>query len=447
MAAGRRRAVTDRSNKSQALERLIVSDCLRMARAATAELRGDRTVDQAMRAPQVQRRLSSSRRVFGVSIGKASPEMHAGLHQSVPPSKWAGGIVVSLVPHLRVEGAEHWPGDHPTPGERSAVAARNVARFLEDAQLTPDDLVVFCISGGTSSLIAGPPDGLSLAEMQTIYERLLLSGIDVASVNTVRRMMSALHNGGLARRAFPARQLGLILTDTGQGGLSAVGSGPTFQPIDVATEAIEVLNRVITGPLLDKAVDAVLARSIDAGDHIDVVNENVGAPADALSAAVRLARSSGYRVFPVAEFLDCPAREAAEILVGAVRDEAPSDRMALCAVAAGEVSVRVDGHGRGGRCQQVAWEAIPLLRDVPRSCVLAFATDGRDYLPAVGGAYATTSSWPALHEAGLSWREIADQNNTYVGLAALGQLVPGNRTGTNVCDLYFAVVAGLEWST
>ena len=73
--------------------------------------------------------------------------------------------------------------------------------------------------------------------------------------------------------------------------------------------------------------------------------------------------------------------------------------------------------------------------------------EGQDYLPAVGGAFATTSSWLALGESGVSWREIADHNNTFVGLEAMGQLVPGNRTGTNVCDLYFAVAAGLEWST
>jgi glycerate 2-kinase len=416
-------------------------DALDIADSGIDAIDGFGLVQRALAKRGLQRRFERASRVYCVALGKVAEAMFEAVAESVGPEIWAGGVVVSGVSTAGSSRTPRFVGAHPLPDRSSVVAAAAVVRFLARARLQPSDLVVVCVSGGTSSMICAPVPPLTVTDLRDLTRRLLRSGADVTTINQLRRVISSLHGGGLAALIAPAAGLGLILSDNVQVGASAVGSGPTFPLATGLAEAVKVLDAArLPDPLRRRTMLAIHRRLSDPilTDH--VINIVVGRPLDAVAAARDRARHLGYDCLVLSSTVQGEAREVAKVIGSILRHRWERGGRKFCLLAAGEVVVTVRGSGLGGRCQELAWAVARELDGRENSAFAAVATDGQDYLDGVGGAWVTDSTLADLAAAGFDWAAALAANDTFGGLSQLGNLLPGRQTNANLCDLYVACV-------
>ncbi len=408
-----------------------------IARSAVDAVHAGRLTTRALDEPSIIRLLDTARRVHLIAIGKAAAEMHSAVRARLGPP--TGLDLVVTTPNTvstKDTAAGRWMfGDHPVPGPRSLAAGVALHEALTATRFAAGDVVVFAVSGGASALIALPRPPLTLDDLASLHRELVLSGLDVTDVNHVRAAVSAVHGGALLRLIGAAIPVGLILCDNVQVGMRAVASGLTVPDfVDPAT-AHEVADSVQLPVALRDSV-----KSIIGGWHPparqDVHNVVIGSPADALHAATQRARQLGYEPVSLGDRVQGEARDLAARLGGLARDAGKK----LCVLATGEVSVSVRGIGAGGRCQELAYAMSRELRGLTGAGFAAVATDGRDFLDDVMGAWVSGETYDRMGMTDAEWSAVLDRNDTNGPLRSLGQCLAGQRTGTNVCDVYVLCV-------
>jgi glycerate 2-kinase len=407
--------------------------------------------------------------VWLVALGKAAGPMTraalAALDEiGVAP---AGGIVVTHAPvaldDSRITVAV---GDHPIPGEGSFAAAALVGELA--SRVGADDIALVLLSGGASSLIAAPIDGVSVADLVRLYGNLLASGADILAVNAVRKRFSRWGGGRLAT-AIAGRVTCLIVSDVLGDDPAYIGSGPCAPDPLRAAELLELIDRRGLEPDVPPALRALLA-DVAAGRAPEtpkpddpafgrVHGEIVLANRHALRAAAAAARALGItRVTVVDEPLDDDAaltgvRIADELIrfrEGGLRGDAtppPSGEGALaCMLWGGETTVRL-GAGPvspGGRCQELALSVARALHDAGDRgrgiVVLAGGTDGRDGATDAAGATVDAATWSAIVEAGRDPERDLIDHLSHSSLDAAGALLRTGPTGTNVQDVVIGLV-------
>jgi hydroxypyruvate reductase len=332
------------------------------------------------------------------------------------------------------------------------------AGFLEAAgevvalarELGRDDLLLVLLSGGASALLPSPAAGITLEDKARTTTLLLRAGATIHETNVVRKHLSWLKGGGLARAAAPARVVTLVLSDVVGDDLSTIASGPTVPDPTTFSDALEVLGR---RGILDGVPASVRAR-LQAGARGElpetpkpgeaafrrVATRIVGSNRLSVEAAAREARRQGLRPLVLTTRLEGEAREAARVLVAVLRECVESARPAappLCLLAGGETTVTVRGDGQGGRNQELAVAAALALDAFPVPAVVAsLATDGVDGASDAAGGIAddtTVSRAAALGLAPAAAFLAASDTRNYLG--PLGDLVVTGPTGTNVVDL------------
>lgn len=407
-----------------------------MTRAATAIELAARAIG-ACHAGQLTARalssvdLSGAGRVVGVATGKAASEMQDAVRSAAGGQRWAGGIVVTDEP-----GRENdYVGGHPLPDRESIRAGLAIEELLAAARLGPGDLLVACVSGGTSAVVALPVAGISLQDLRDAWSDLLAAGLDVAQVNAVRARLSRFHGGGLLELAAPARVVGLILCDVTLGA-AAVGSAPTHAPPLSREEAVDLIRSHVRRGLRERLLDRL---PTDPGALARAENVVVAEPRDLAEAAADAAASLGLR----AELREAPfegeAREAAAEFGAHVRRRAVESGEPAALIGWGEVTVTLAaGGGEGGRCQEFAWAGAETIAGAD-ACIAAVASDGRDFTRRVAGAWVDGSTQTRAEAAGIDWRDVLEGHDSGPAHAALGQTIPGWRTGTNLCDLYLGI--------
>jgi glycerate 2-kinase len=336
-------------------------------------------------------------------------------------------------------------GSHPVPDDTSAAAAD---ALLDLARTTPrGTLLLVLLSGGASALVAAPVAGLELRDVQLATAALLASGADIQAVNTVRRHCSRLKGGGLLRAAAGAAAVWtLALSDVIGDEPAAIGSGPTAPDPTTFGDAAAILERWVPGApgvlgaVLAEGVAGRREETVKPGDPLlrratfVVVGSNVIA-VDALAAA---AGRAGYRAERLAQPIAGDAARAGEALGRRLRDpSAAGGRVAL--VGGGEPTVQVVPGGRGGRAQQLALAAAPVLAGT-RCLLLAAGTDGIDGPTDAAGAWVDGGTMAEAGRLGLDVAAALAATDAHPVLARLGALVRTGPTGTNVAD----VVLGLR---
>ncbi len=317
-------------------------------------------------------------------------------------------------------------------------------RILEAAgRLGERNTLLYLVSGGTSSLLEVPAPGISEGDLIEAYGQLLLSGAPIAEINSVRRSLSAVKGGGLARAAYPARVVTLAVSDVAGDDPEVIGSGPTVSP-EPGPDPREVVDRLGLAESLPESVVARLTRAqaeTGTGDRRSkgpyfVVASNGGAVEGARNSLRERGYGSGGTVADAMEG-DCTAE--AERLSRLVPKDSP-DGGAL--VVGGESTVRVSAPaGRGGRCQHLAAALAPLVagRD-GLACVVA-GSDGIDGNSDAAGAIVTGSTERRASSLGMDTRRFMSRFGTAELFEALGDQVVTGPTGTNVADLFVAVTA------
>jgi glycerate 2-kinase len=403
--------------------------------------------------------LDPSARVFLVALGKAAPAM-AQAGASILGERLTAGLVTILQPPQdddvsgRAEAARRpWhqghdrltfiPSGHPLPDTGSFAAGEAAERLMVDAR--PGDVLLALISGGGSAMAELPLPGISLQDLQSTNALLLRSGAPIEAVTAVRRSLSRIKGGGLARLAAPAVTIGLILSDVVGDRLSSIASGPTVLRRSEPQAARAVLESYGLWGRVPASVRSALARTGDGrrggeGNRPRPPrphNVLVGSNRQVVEAAALEAATMGFRVRVLTRQMRGEARQVgARLAALLLRAGRPA-----CLLMGGETTVTVTGGGRGGRNQELALAAALGLEGVPHVAVMSLATDGIDGPTDAGGAVISGETAAQAHSLGLDPAAALALNDSYPLLNAVGSLLFTGPTGTNVGDL----VVGLSY--
>lgn len=416
-------------------------------------------------------------RIFDAAVAAAHPALRLPPHLPAPPERGrllvlaAGKAAASMaevaVAHYRDAGfdlsrlhgiavarigyggaafpVEVVEAGHPTPDEAGLAATRRVLALAREAG--PDDLALVLISGGGSANWVAPADGIDLAEKQAITRALLRSGADIGEINTVRKRLSRIKGGRLARALSPARILTIAISDVPGDAPDVIASGPTVPDLSTSQDALAIVER--RGIALSPAARALFTDPANEtpkpGDPAFARAEFrlIARPADAIAAAAEAARREGYEPVSLGADVEGEAREVAEAHAELARGLRAAGRRAAI-VSGGELTVTIRGDGRGGPNQEYALALAVALDGMPGVRALAGDTDGTD-----GGAGSPDDPAGALIDettlararaAGLDARAHLSDNDSTRFFEHIGDLLKPGPTRTNVNDCRIILV-------
>jgi hydroxypyruvate reductase len=383
-------------------------------------------------------------RTVVVGAGKASASMARAV-EAAWPGELSGLVVTRYGYAVACQRIEIVEAAHPVPDPAGAEAARRMLELV--GGLGRDDLVIALMSGGGSSLLARPAEGVTLADKQQLTAALLRSGAPIEQVNVVRKHLSAIKGGRLAAAAHPARVVGLLISDVPGDDPGVIASGPTVGEKSSPADARAVLARY--GIVSPPSVTAYLSRSPGCPGPADprlalTQNTIVAAPQLSLEAAAEVARRAGVAPLILGDSLEGEARDLGIVLAGIakqVRRHGQPIAAPCVLLSGGETTVTVRGTGTGGRNVELLLSLAIALRGAPDVYALACDTDGVDGQAEVAGAWIGPDTLARARAAGLSAQPALDDNDAHPFFAALGTQVLTGPTHTNVND-FRAVLVG-----
>lgn len=392
-------------------------------------------------------RLSNYNRIQVIGAGKASAAMASAVERILGHRIASGLVNVPDGPQPRVHRIALNESGHPVPDRRGLAGAQRIAELARTA--TDRDLLICLISGGASALLPDPQPPVTLAALQQVTRQLLASGATITELNTVRKHISYLKGGQLARLAAPATVIALILSDVIGDDLGVIGSGPTVADPTTFADAARVFERYQIRPPASvrsriSSHESHAPETPKPGDPLfnRVQNLIIGSNRLAIDAAARQARELGYRPLVLSTSIEGETRDIAIMHAAIAREIRATGRPArepVCILSGGETTVTVRGRGLGGRNQEFVLAAALALYGSPDSFGLATifsaGTDGIDGPTDAAGAIADQATFQRARDLGLEPRAYLENNDSYHLLQKLEALVKTGPTGTNVMDV------------
>jgi glycerate 2-kinase len=390
-------------------------------------------------------------RVICLAAGKGAAAMAAAAERhyldalELDPARLVGIATTRHghgVPTRRIRVVE---AGHPVPDEAGLQGAEDTLRLA--AQATADDLLLVLLSGGGSANWIAPVEGVSFAQKQQVNRALLRSGAPIGEVNTVRKHLSRIKGGRLARAGKLAEIVTLAISDVPHDDPSAIASGPTVpDPTTLAdARALVAKYKLAVDDAIRAALDDAGNESCKPGDpafaraHFELIAR----PKASLDAAIKLAREAGYAIIDLGADLEGEARNvAADHARLALKARADGQRVAI--LSGGELTVTVRGNGRGGPNQEYALALAGLLKDMPGISALAADTDGADggagSAADPAGAMIDHNTFAKMKSLGLDPKAYLDNNDATAFFTATGDLLLTGPTLTNVNDVRVILV-------
>lgn len=406
--------------------------------AAVASAHPDRCIPAVLPAPPAGRTVV-------IGAGKASAAMAAAVERH-----WVGplcGLVVTRhghgVPCVRIAVRE---AGHPVSDDAAMAATQEMLAMLDG--LSRDDLVLCLISGGGSSLLASPPPGIGLAEVQDLSRRLLRSGATIRQMNCVRKHLSMVAGGRLTLRALPARMVTLAISDVPGDDPAVIASGPTVPDPSTRHEALAVLDvlGITASPAIRAWLESEESETPKPGSG-PVAEYRIAASAQsALEAAAEAARRVGVPPLILGDAIEGEAREVAKVHAGIalqVRRHGQPVAPPCVLLSGGETSVTVRGGGRGGRNGEFLLALTQALQGEPGIHALAADTDGIDGTETNAGAVTGPGTLAAAEAAGISCCEALADSDSWRFFEAANALVVTGPTRTNVNDFRAILIEAL----
>ncbi len=391
-------------------------------------------------------------RILVVGAGKAGAPMARALEDLLGDRITDGVIVVKEGHGLPLAHVRTHEAGHPVPDERGIKGAEEILALVKDAG--ERDLVLCLISGGGSALLVAPAEGVTLEDKQEVTRLLLACGADIHEINTIRKHLSRAKGGGLARFAYPATVVSLILSDVIGDDLNVIASGPavpdtsTFADTRQVLEKHDIWNRVPAAvqSRIDRGLKGDIEDTPKAGDAVfeRCYSELVGTNLQALKAAGLKSEELGYRTLILSSTVEGEAREVAKVLTAIAREVRGSGNplsAPACILCGGETTVTIQGDGKGGRNQELALASALVIDGVENVVVLAGGTDGNDGPTDAAGAIADGSTLVRARAKGLDPIDFLRRNDSYHFFQPLEDLVITGPTRTNVMDVYMLLVA------
>lgn len=375
-------------------------------------------------------------RTLVVAIGKAAASMAAAIEAHWPVDAPLSGLALTRDGHgaacRRIKVIE---AAHPVPDDRGAEAADRIME--EVSALKADDLLLFAVSGGGSSLMVRPVPAITLAQKQEINRLLLMSGVPIGDMNVVRKHLSAIKGGHMARLAAPARIHTMAISDVPGDDPSTIASGPTVPDPSTSRDALAIIQRYgldVPANVADwlKQPESETPKAGDtAFDRATFTM--VCKPADMLTAVESMARKAGIRTISLGADVEGEARDVAAVHAEIIKRETGP----VLVLSGGETTVTVASGtkpGRGGRnCEYLLALALALDGE-PGTHALAADTDGIDGSETNAGAVITPDTLTRARERGLDASDHLACHDSFTFFEKSGDLVVTGPTGTNVND-------------
>lgn len=377
-------------------------------------------------------------RTIVLGAGKASAAMAREVDEHMPGE--VTGLIVTRYGHaVPCDQIEVVEASHPVPDEAGRSAAQRILKLAEEAG--EDDLVLFLISGGASALLSLPAEGISLNDKQALNRTLLESGADITQMNTVRKHLSAIKGGRLAKAAHPAKVVTLLISDVPGDDPAVIGSGPTVPDPSTFADALDIVTRFkVSKP--KTVIDHLRAGKNetpkpDDPSFADTETHLIATPQASLEAAVAIALDNGIRPIVLGDSIEGEAREVAKVMAGIakqVRNHAQPAMPPCVLLSGGETTVTVKGKGRGGRNVEFLLALAVQLAGAEGIYALAADTDGIDGSEDNAGAIVTPDTLSRALDHGLDPKAALADNNGYGFFERIEDLVKTGPTLTNVND-------------
>jgi hydroxypyruvate reductase len=382
-------------------------------------------------------------RTLVVGAGKAAGAMARATEAHWPAAAPLEGVVITRYGHgLPTQRIRVIEAGHPVPDEQGEAAARETLERVR--ALGPDDLLLVLVSGGGSSLLALPAEGIAMADLKGVTRELLASGAPIQEMNVVRKHLSAIQGGQLAA-ATRARVVALIISDVTGDDPTHIASGPCAPDSSTYRDALDILARYSA-----RAPAAVIQRlEAGAAGHIAetpkpgdaafarVENRVIATAHASLAAAAAHFEAAGVRPMVLGDSVTGEAREVAKVyaaLAREVRVHGGPVRPPVALISGGETTVTLRGKGRGGRCTEFLLSLAIELDGLDDTWAIACDTDGIDGSEDNAGAVLSDDALARARAAGVNARRLLDHNDGYGFFHALGDLVVTGPTRTNVND-------------
>lgn len=397
-------------------------------------------------------------RIIVVGCGKAGAGMAAGVEETLGPAlaeeKHLTGWVnvpadcVRSLPHIRLHGAR--PAGRNEPTAEGIEGSEQILNLVSAAG--PDDLVICLISGGGSALLPAPIDGVTLADKQAVTRFLSAAGANITELNTVRKALSRIKGGGLARACRADRLISLIISDVLGDPLDVIASGPTVPTSTGPADALAVLRRFDAGahenlrPVVHALERLVASPNPPVAADCAVTNLVIGNNAVAVDAAGVVAERLGYSHAMISAtapegMAEDLGRHLAEMASRMLANNGPD-----CLISGGEPTVRLAEEsirGKGGRNQQLVLAAMQRLIELgihDGVVILSGGTDGEDGPTDAAGAVADANLLKLFAQRPEAVADALRRNDAYHFFQPHGALLQTGPTHTNVCDIRVLVV-------
>ena len=390
-------------------------------------------------------------RLLVIGAGKASAAMAKAVEDHWP-DKLSGLVVTRYgygVPCRYIEIVE---AAHPVPDAAGLAAARRILGVVQG--LNADDLVLCLISGGGSSLLALPIEGLTLEDKQAVNRALLRSGASISEMNCVRRHLSAIKGGRLAAACHPAKVLTLLISDVPGDNPMDIASGPAVPDPTTCADALAIIKRYgieVPRNALE-ILESGRGETVKPGDPrlAGIETRMIATPQMALEAAAAVAREARVAAAILGDSIEGEARDVGKVMAGIALQIARRGQpfeAACVLLSGGETTVTVRGNGRGGRNVEFLLSLGVALDGRPGIHAIAGDTDGVDGMEDIAGAYLAPDSLARAWAKGIKPKESLDNNDGHGFFEALGDSVVTGPTLTNVNDFRAILIAEEATST
>ncbi|HIH17158.1 MAG TPA: glycerate kinase [Candidatus Diapherotrites archaeon] len=440
--------------KGESSEARLRGQCLELLEAVFEEIDVKRALHRELKLSGSRLRvrnksfdLKAFEHVYVIGFGKASGLMALVVEEVL--GDWISGGVVNTVEAVPTKKIEVNVAAHPLPDQRGVEGAKKIFDLAKSAG--EKDLILCLVSGGGSALLPLPAEGVSLKDEQELTSRLLKAGANIRELNCVRKHLSRVKGGQLAKAAAPATLLCLLVSDVIGDALDVIASGPTAPDECTFASAVLVLkNHGLWDncPATAKRhlVEGIRKKTGDTPKKKDkcfrsVHNLVILNNAVALNALKKRASELGIHCLVFSDKLAGEARNAGWKLASGLKLAARQHKFRPPALlAAGETTVKVKGKGRGGRNLELVLGGCEELSELENALLCSIGTDGIDGTSDAAGAIATTSTLARAHALGLDWKKFLDDNDSHAFFAKLGDLVMTGYTKTNVMDVQIALL-------
>jgi len=401
---------------------------------------GDKTYD-----------LTSYSGVYVIGAGKASAAMAQPIEEILGDRIKASAVNVKYGHDVPLKIVRVNEAGHPVPDEAGLKGTNQIIQLLQ--QTGKKDLIICLISGGGSALLPCPAQGLVLENKQQVTKHLLEIGANIHEINAVRKHISKVKGGQLARLAYPSTLISLILSDVIGDDLDSIASGPTAPDSSTFSDCLHILDKynikqkIPSSVLehLERGAKGQIKETPKVDDPVFKKTQNViiGSNILAVKAAKEKADELSYHSLILSSFIEGETKEVAKVHAAIAKEIAttgnPLPRPA-CVISGGETTVTIQGKGLGGRNQEFALAAAVEIDGLEDVVILSGGTDGTDGPTDAAGALSDGKTVRRAKELGLDAEYHLRENDSYHFFEPLGDLLITGPTYTNVMDLRLVIV-------